>query len=181
VAFEMAQQLDAQGEKTDWLGICDKAPHQGAKIASKKSLGEFVKIHAQNLGKISSFQEKSQYIWDRISYRFTSLDYKKHLLQEFSKTEVSTPDFLLKLLDINIQTDINYQFQVHKGSLALFRGKHQSVEHYFNPDLGWGNLVTGGVEINHLPGHHFDLMKEPAVQVLAKKLEESINSLSAHS
>lgn len=175
VAFEMAQQLDAQGKKIGWLGICDKeAPHQFAKIADNKSLGEFVQIHARNLGKISSIKEKFQYLWDRISYRFTILDYKKYLLKEFSKAEVSTPDFLLKLLDINIQTEINYQLQVYPGSLALFRCQHQSVEHYFNPDLGWSNLVTGGVEINHLPGSHLDLMKEPVVQVLAKKIEESI-------
>ncbi|MDF0554670.1 amino acid adenylation domain-containing protein [Kamptonema sp. UHCC 0994] len=179
VAFEMAQQLCAQGEKIGWLGVCDiGVAHISNEVQNQeqneRSLAKFIKLHTTNLGKISSFKGKLEYLWDRIYCRLTLYYYKNHLVGELSKNEISPPDFLLKLLDINMQADMNYRCKIYPGSLALFRCKYQDVKYYFKPDLGWGDVVAGGVEIHNLPGSHFDLMKEPWVQFLAKDLKASL-------
>ncbi|MDB9511762.1 amino acid adenylation domain-containing protein [Kamptonema animale CS-326] len=179
IAFEMAQQLCAQGEKIGWLGVCDigvaHISNEGQnQEQNERSLAKFIKLHTTNLGKINSFKGKLEYLWDRIYCRLTLYYYKNHLVGEFSKNEISPPDFLLKLLDINMQADMNYRFKIYPGSLVLFRCKYQDVKYYFKPDLGWGDVVAGGVEIHNLRGSHFDLMKEPWVQFLAKELKASL-------
>jgi amino acid adenylation domain-containing protein len=191
IAFEMAQQLSAKGEKIAWLGICDKdVPDQNDEQQNQSEFARFVKLHTTNIGKISSFKGKLKYIWDRgltkirgLKSKFENIvydvDYDKYVAKELSKNQFSDHDFLLKLLDVNMQAHVNYRANVYSGSLNLFRCKDQHAKYYFTPDLGWGDVVTEGVEIYHIPGRHFDLMKEPLVQVLAKELNESLKIRSS--
>jgi thioesterase domain-containing protein len=37
-----------------------------------------------------------------------------------------------------------------------------------DPKLGWGSLVTGGLDLYEVPGHHMNMFKEPYIQVLAE-------------
>ena len=43
-----------------------------------------------------------------------------------------------------------------------------------DPTLGWGRLAERGVEINRVPGHHFNMVRQPHVAVLADKLRTRI-------
>jgi thioesterase domain-containing protein len=43
------------------------------------------------------------------------------------------------------------------------------------PDLGWGQLITGGVNMTYIPGEHLSLMAEPHAAVLAEKLKLEID------
>jgi len=48
-----------------------------------------------------------------------------------------------------------------------FRTSEQPVEllEWENDsDLGWGNLVAGGLEIQQIPGNHFNMFTEPHVE-----------------
>jgi thioesterase domain-containing protein len=38
------------------------------------------------------------------------------------------------------------------------------------PDLGWGRLARGRIEVLEVPGDHYSLLQEPAVRVLAALL-----------
>jgi len=37
-----------------------------------------------------------------------------------------------------------------------------------SPELGWGSLFAGGLEIQDIPGNHFNMFTEPHVPVLAE-------------
>jgi thioesterase domain-containing protein len=41
--------------------------------------------------------------------------------------------------------------------------------------VGWSEWASGGVEVHIVPGNHANLMYEPHVEVLAKKLTACLN------
>ena len=67
-----------------------------------------------------------------------------------------------------------YQPQIFAGKATLFWSEYQDWYIKKHPTLGWGDLVTDGLEIQQIPGNHTSLMQEPHVRVLAEKLRSSI-------
>ena len=61
------------------------------------------------------------------------------------------------------------------GNLALFRCQVQPQNQALSVDLGWGDLVTGGVEIYPVAAAHYNLLLEPYVQLLAQQLQLCID------
>ena len=57
------------------------------------------------------------------------------------------------------------------------------AEHYAwsHPDAweGWHSLVRGGLEVRPIPGHHYQIVKEPHVQALAAELADCIEKRRA--
>ncbi len=43
-----------------------------------------------------------------------------------------------------------------------------------DPQGGWGSLVTGDLEVYHVPGDHIGIITEPHVQVLAARLRDCL-------
>ncbi len=43
-----------------------------------------------------------------------------------------------------------------------------------DPQLGWGRLAAGGVDVRELPGQHLSIFQDPHVRVLAEKLAECL-------
>jgi thioesterase domain-containing protein len=46
--------------------------------------------------------------------------------------------------------------------------------HSLEPDLGWTRVAQGGVELYHIPGHHWSIMNPPIVKTLARHLRECL-------
>jgi thioesterase domain-containing protein len=44
----------------------------------------------------------------------------------------------------------------------------------FADQFGWGDLVTGGLEIIYIAGDHFGILKEPSVEILARELKHRL-------
>jgi len=60
--------------------------------------------------------------------------------------------------------------QVYPGKLTLFRAEHQPLGIYPDPTLGWGDFISGELEIHEVPGHHGSIVAEPYVRKLADEL-----------
>ena len=88
-------------------------------------------------------------------------------------TSVSEPLKNAKVIDCNWQAAQEYvpQFYLKQGKVTLFRCKVQDVKFADHPELGWSELVADGLAIEHIPGRHLSLLKEPIVQVVAEKLK----------
>jgi acyl-coenzyme A synthetase/AMP-(fatty) acid ligase/thioesterase domain-containing protein/acyl carrier protein len=68
----------------------------------------------------------------------------------------------------------------YDGRVILFRGTRSSDPRWSRrpgpPDLGWGDIARGGLEIHHVDSAHLDLLLEPYVYELASKLGPVIRS-----
>jgi thioesterase domain-containing protein/acyl carrier protein len=172
VAFEIACQLASQGKKVDLLALLDNESPSLPGI--RPSLIESLGIHVRNLNQLK-LQGKIDYIRDRILfrviYRNKQNPEKEFLLDNWA--EPLPPEYL-QVLESNFQAGQNYAGKFYPGKVTLFRSSIQPVAQALHPDLGWGDLVGGGVEVRHLAGHHSDLLQEPNIQVLVQELKSCI-------
>jgi aspartate racemase len=181
VAFEMAQQLVAQGQKVALLALLDTYTSEALKPMPS---GEQLSAHWSNflqLGPIyilkkakDNVKGKIQRFNDKLNHRLNEIACKFYLgigrplpdnLQDFTFRQE------------NIQASRNYVPQVYPGRVALFRSRDQmiGVSSYGDPQLGWGELAAGGLECHEVPGTHLGMLQEPHVQVLAEKLKACLD------
>lgn len=170
VAFEMACQLEADGEKIQMLALLDcSAPNLPN---ARPSLAQSLRIHLCNLWQLN-FYERSSYVMGRITYRLTKGNKRDFLAKSLYKPEDMTPQ-LLDVLEANLQASEDYIVRPYRGSMTLFRCQVQDLDHYLHPQLGWSNLVKGDVDVHDVPGSHFRMMKEPRVSGLAEKVRSCL-------
>jgi len=172
IAFEMARQLQAQGQDTALLVMWDsKAPNLPKSIvdtdngAHSAFLGQiFYRVQ-----KLLNLQLKNQlkYLPAKLKWHLTggkfSIFYRSYL--RYIKHALGD----IRLLDVNIANTKalkSYVAQVYTGRVTLFRCKALDS----NTDFGWVKLVTGKVDVTIVPGNHFNIMEDPNIEVSAKQL-----------
>lgn len=189
LAFEMAQQLHAQGEQTAVLALFDTyAPGYEELLSANGSLRrrghllmQRVNLHFANLillerdAKVRYAREKAELFKGRMKGRIKALENRvKNTLRKLSHSNghlVPADDEP----DIALQALKEYVPQIYPGRVTLFRASKRSLGDKTDRDLGWGKLAAGGVEIHEIPGYHGSIVMEPRVRVLAQKLEACIN------
>lgn len=182
LAFEVARQLHAQGEKIALLAILDRdAPgyveltSDAGNAAPETALGRFLSKWC-NFSKLS-LRDKRAYLRVRLEWHFkagiVSVFYRNYI--RYIKR--SPQDLrMFDVLAANYQAHDSYSPPVYPGRLSLFRTIQQDAESDFD-DYGWGKLAAGGVEIYEIPAVHWNLMQEPSVQLLAKQLTACLNKV----
>jgi amino acid adenylation domain-containing protein len=174
VAYEIAQQLYAQGQKTALLALLDTSAPNLPNL--RPSLLRALGIHLSNLCKLEP-PERSSYILDRLDYRLRSSNNKEFLAKSLYKPEDLTPQ-LLAVLAANLEAGQKYLGRFYPGEVTLLRCHIQDIEHALHPEFGWSKLV-GKLNIQHIPGPHFTMLKEPRIRSLAEKLEFCLRQVQA--
>ncbi|MEH2247202.1 amino acid adenylation domain-containing protein [Nostoc sp.] len=173
VAFEMARQLQEQGEQVGILVILDSCRPGYSRRAS------FLKrvfLHLNNI-----VQQGPTYLWQKTvkwgDWRKQHLQHRyKRYLEELLDLPIT--DKHLKIIDANTQAINEYIFSPYLGQAILLRTEDQNrseaIGTQYDPQFGWGDVVAGGLDIHYLPGSHHGLLKEPHVQVLAETLRNCL-------
>jgi thioesterase domain-containing protein len=66
-----------------------------------------------------------------------------------------------------------YAPQVYDGHVTLFWASND-LRASLNFVEGWRALAGGGIDVHEIPGNHLDIVKEPYVQELARKLSDCL-------
>ena len=181
IAFEMAQQLQTQGQQVALLVMFDsEAPHAAAAPPPENEQALLLAGFAVQLG--LSLDQLTNVPED-----FLSLDEKaqlKYLLAEAKRSGALLPDFDLMRLEIlfrvfknNIQACQSYQPLTSTVPLVLFRAAEKVDEGFADATLGWGRLARGPFEVEEVTGNHFTMLYEPHVSRLAEKLRARLAKL----
>jgi len=174
VAFEMAQQLVAQGQKVAVLALLDASSSQLS--VHEPSLGRTLYINLRNLfrlrpkDKLAYIKQRAVWLHGRITRKIAEIF---NLCMGHPPTEDSHPYALVT--ETFGQAIRDYVPQVYPGQATLFRTRHQLTGVYYDPLFGWGSLAVGGLEIHDVPGLHSTMLTEPCVQVLGEKLRTCID------
>ena len=175
VAFEMAQQLQKQGQKVALLALFDCLRANDTK---KLTFSDWLSIHLKNLAQLE-LKEKLAYIWMRVQLHVNKITPKPIIEIYFDlRDRLRAPQELRyrRILKTNLKAEENYVPKVYPGKVTLFRAKVRPPQKYFDPYGGWGNLVLGGVEMIEVPGEHLSLLfKESNVKILAERLRASLD------
>ena len=167
VAYEMARQLRLSGKDVGILVLFDT---MGASAAGQEipepddidlligSLGHYVNLSKDTLLQLDEDQQLA------------------YVLDEVRRTTPLPPDFsvadarhMLRVLKSNVAAAWRYRRQPYDGPLTLFCSN--STETGSDPAMGWGQLVTGPVQVEVIPASHRAMMEEGAVALVADRLK----------
>jgi amino acid adenylation domain-containing protein len=177
IAFEMARQMQNQGQEVALLALVDSyAPSATpAEATSANDLASF----AFHLG----------FTYDRIvaaGNTFLALPpagQLAYLLSEAKHSGVVAADMTLEdltamweMFKANFRIMASYRGGSYRGKVTLLRaepilgaGPAQNGSAPEDAERGWGKWATG-VEVIGVPGNHFTIIREPQVKVLAEQL-----------
>ena len=65
------------------------------------------------------------------------------------------------------------------GRICLFHRDSMPSGRYLDTQLGWGDLAAGGIEVHPLPGDHFSMFREPGVTTMATIVGGILNTQQA--
>ena len=174
VAYEMAQQLVAQGQEVALIALFDTFLKKGSNV----KLLPF----SQRL-KLLWNLELSEF-WTRVHFKI-KIKFNRLLSRYFPKTNITEQvksqylphtytDYPIKLL-----RDA-YTPESYSGTVVLFQAIDSpisiSITYSFDPlEVQWRKLVNGELVIYNIPGNHTGILEEPNVQFLAEKLTGCID------
>jgi len=181
VAYEMAQQLRAQGEEVALLALFDTmnwclipADSLWRRV---RQLSQRIKFHGKNFllldtgEKKKFFREKLKVLHSR-SKIWRGLVAGRLSPREFG--DKSESRVLAEMWQINDRASVTYQAQPYDGVVTEFRPMRQYAK-YRPAENAWSRLALGGHEILTLPVYPAGMLLEPFVKYLADALKATIS------
>ena len=169
VAFEMAQQLTAQGQERavvvlfDTLCAAPQGTETSLELASASSaLAELFRIPAQ---------EKLAYLWRIATAPIRSIERWRH--------EARLPSNVKKVRKACMQAERDYARRPYPGRVILFRSSHKALGQVSDPRAGWSTYARPGLEIYEVKGNHENILLEPQVRSVAAQLRACLEEEAA--
>jgi amino acid adenylation domain-containing protein len=184
IAFEMAQQLTANGERVALLALLDsnaRSPGTPASVADESGTADVlggIAEWAAGAADLTSAQWKMllrlkrRLIGSRLAravgrrgngagaaYRVEALAAALRLSDRHRVVGMALREGLQR-----------YVPRPYAGPAVLFRPRMQPRFGVGDRSRGWAALVTGGLTICTVPGNHLAMLQEPHVRVLAREL-----------
>ncbi len=164
VAFEMAQQLQRQGQAVSLIildaGFFGWPPpiHVPSRNALDHYFHRFVYHRQQRLligASLNYALDHLKKVGHKVSYVLSNSQDRRHQ----------------RMRAAHRKAIIDYRAKVFPGRIMLVRSRefHDRLDKDWH--LKWSELAGGGFEYDVVPGTHLTMMQEPHVQILAEKLQ----------
>jgi amino acid adenylation domain-containing protein len=169
VAFEIACQLQEQGQKVGMLAIFDT---DGA-WRKVKSLADGIGYHRRRLS-TQSTRKKLVYFVSRIRFRLSRAESvpKRFSIALLTRFRRNVPnrfrDFYIN--ELNIRANRNYVPRYFNGTITYFQGTDGLRQ---DPNYFWSD-VAAGLELHSVPGTANGMFRKPHVQALAGALAAAL-------
>jgi malonyl CoA-acyl carrier protein transacylase len=189
VAFEMAQQLVAEGERVPLLALVSSPTPEHLKNILRSftvfhhliyRFIERVELEFSNLSALEP-REKISYVKQRferlvgliwVRAEGVSRSVLRRLGLEIERHSFAYDfDILIKALE---KVYMGYSPRIYPGRLTLFRVSKQTRRLPFDPTLGWEGVAEGGIEDYEVFGYHKNILKQPNVRAVAEKLRHCL-------
>ena len=183
LAFEMAQQLQAQGVEPVLVALFDASTPE-----SDKPLEATLRV--------SKFRQKLRqggisYLMQRAAVKREY--WQRKWLRHINLFAISCYRFAGRRLPVNLRYALmeemhlralaRYTFKPYSGKITLIRATDPRMEVLSrdkDPLLGWGELAIGELEILDVLADHMNLLLEPHVQEVAQKLTTVLLNLNTN-
>jgi aspartate racemase len=170
VAYEMAEQLHAQGQKVALVALLDTLKDgEAIKIIPVQKR---VLAHWNNFLRIGPTYLLSKRRLGEVQNRLMSIYCKFYERLGLPSPQACQSFTYRKKKEEGIEW-VFAPKQVYPDRVTLFRPIDNIG--FIDLDLGWSELAPGGLEIHDVPGDTFSMLEEPQVQGLAEKLRDCID------
>jgi amino acid adenylation domain-containing protein len=192
VAFEMAQQLRAEGQPVALLALfdayapgCYRALPDTRTIPSKvyDVFLRFLQRAERYLDDLKLLGPKHRlpYILERAKNirRLVNLRMRRRRENIASKAHLAISLHVPCAAPGQRMTDLNklceYVPKVYPGKVTLFRARKRYAGQNSDPEMGWSGLAAGGLEIHEIPGYYQTIIREPRVHLLAQEVKACLD------
>jgi thioesterase domain-containing protein len=168
VAFEMAQQLVADGEQVAFLGLinCSSSDPACSEFRwTPGTVGRFLWNVCYRVGyyvRYGSSQRRSLFI--------AKLKWWTGRVFGYSMVSSEQPPDRRKLWQTHINALTHYRPKPYVGHITVLRTRGYPLVCSFDPLLGWGNVACGRVTVRTTTGEHESILEEPHVASVAAEL-----------
>jgi thioesterase domain-containing protein len=186
VALEIAQQLVSTGRQVGLLGAIDSGPFRQDKYDWRHFsiylfshnmynwiIDDLLKTHPREILERVRLKIKSSAKRMGIISNSLPASSALHSLGRWLDLE-RLSDQQRSLLETNYLAWQSYVPRPYPGRVTLFRARTRPILHSLRPDLGWGEIAQGGVEIHVVNGEHWRIMLDPLVQELADQIRKCL-------
>ncbi len=186
VALEMAQMLLKEGEQVALLAMMDTYNFNGVfyqpsvreKFANTRQRIAFHSLNILRLG-----------LKEQVAYLNSKLKNATH--RELTRLHLWVSNLLNKPLShngngagggdkslelINENLHFAYIAKPYSRKITMFKPR-RNYSFMMDPEMGWGQIGVGGIELVELPADPGGIFIEPYVQTLAQKLREKIDEV----
>ncbi|MDM9385424.1 amino acid adenylation domain-containing protein [Chlorogloeopsis sp. ULAP01] len=181
IAFEMARQLVAQGEKVDFVALFDTC---SSVYYHELSFRQWISRHWYNFWQLDEPKQKLNYLFmamqqrlQKISKKFGSDNTGEELPDVNVSLEYKLSPIENALFAIQQQAVRDYHPQFYSGKVTLFRSNEQIWWLEGDRELGWRELAQ--VEVHPIPGDHNNIVRAN-VQSLGEKLRDCLRRVNNH-
>jgi thioesterase domain-containing protein/acyl carrier protein len=185
IAFEIARQLQTQGQKVALLAIIDNTSpslnterikwEPGYVINFLKNfpywLSDFLQLRPDQ--RWARLRRKSKVVRQRVNGISASTEaesVRAKIEADIDEDLSQIPKEYYRFLEAHYSALQNYVPQVYHGQISLIRTQRESLFGPFDPEMGWSDLTTQPIKIREISGFHANLLQKPYVQILAKQL-----------
>ena len=176
VAFEMARQLESAGQKVGLLAILD-APAPAVMLDPDEILLMLDFAEVMGLGpesiKLSREDALQMSVSERLAYVLDQAQREGTMPPEIT---LATIEKLWDVYEKNVQSLFAYDVRPYGGAAILFRTADTANNYLKEGDaMGWDEFITGGVQVEDLPGTHHTIVKQPHVEILASRMRAHLS------
>jgi thioesterase domain-containing protein/acyl carrier protein len=162
LAYEMAQQLTAAGQRVAPLAILDSGVLYACAILTaifpKGEMGALDLLRLPSEQQLAEFRRRSA---------------AAQLIPDAADEELANRIF--RLFTSNMRALLNYRAEPYDGRIVLFQAVESLVKKRFEPRYEWPRLCAQ-VEVQEVPGNHLTMIHEPHVCGLAEKLSQCLDA-----
>jgi amino acid adenylation domain-containing protein/FkbH-like protein len=187
VAYEMARQLQLQGQRAALVALLDSAPANAGYEAMSWWRPTYVARFLRNFGHWSKdfaalksserrkfFLRKIRALGRKVARRLQGRGGAELVDIE----EVIDPTHFvaneLRLWQLHLEALARHVEQPFIGKVTLLRTRGQPLFCSLEEDFCWGRLALGGIAVKLIPGSHEGIFLEPNVRLLAAELAEAL-------
>jgi thioesterase domain-containing protein len=189
IAFEMAQQLQAQGQDVALLAVLDAyAPGFRSTLPQRFAQPYEVLLRLQrlwhHLWNLTLLDAHKRHAYIAMRARGVQKQVRQRLRRSLRQVPFlsALPERSADLQSARLFPRAlrqSYVPQVFAGRITVFRPTWLPLGSADDPTMGWGDLAADGVDLYEVPGYHNALVFEPRVRGLAKLLRSCLAETQA--
>ena len=173
VAFEMAQQLHAQGQQVALLALLDSRVPTLDEAFPEEDADAILLVERYfgiSFGPMEFLAKRSKD--EQLAF---ILEHAKSAGLVPAEFDLSQARRFVQLIRSDLRATHNYELHRYPGRVTLFKASETLTGTSPDPTFGWSEWAGGGVEVHIVPGNHANMIYKPHVEVLAEKLTTCLN------
>jgi amino acid adenylation domain-containing protein len=181
IAYEIAQRLHRAGREVALLALFDSYNlRRVSEVRQSRLLWQKIRFHLGNIGGLS-LRDLPGYLSNKL--RVANEGELSALWRKITgRGKPGNPDDTVErsVHDANDAAAASYRPLAYDGRVTLFNPR-VNYDALPDPQMGWGDVVTGELEVIKLPVNPHAMLVEPFVKHLAAHLQQKLDAVAAAS